>query len=194
MSVDKDNGSAEPVAIRQRRWLGDETWRDVRPQDDDENEEIKGYTYRTLYTAPPAPVSAEPVKLEVWCGSMPESNGKSNFTATLRRKGAALFDSNCFTFARSEYPDRVRYEADSMRFLIGEIDKEPFILDYDGDKYSGYVAPPKDSDLKDAEIERGWHETFSTSNPYCPCNLKSFTKAVRWTLRAIAAKEARKHG
>ncbi|CAG2152545.1 hypothetical protein LMG19282_04213 [Cupriavidus campinensis] len=35
-------------------------------------------------------------------------------------------------------------------------------------------------------IEQGWHRTFSTSNPYCPCNLKSFTKAVRWAEHAIA--------
>jgi hypothetical protein len=39
--------------------------------------------------------------------------------------------------------------------------------------------------LTDAEIEAGWHQTFSTSNPYCPCNLKSFTKAVRWAQHAI---------
>lgn len=91
----------------------------------------------------------KPVLMEVWYGSMPESNGKSNFSATLRRKGASLFDTNCYTFARSEYPDRVRYEADSMRFLIGEIDKEPFILDYDADKHSGYVARPS-ADAKDS--------------------------------------------
>jgi len=103
-----------------------------------------------LYTAPPAPVSAEPVLMEVWYGSMPESNGRSNFTAILRRKGASMFDTDGFTIARSEYPERVRYDADCVRYLIGEIDKKPFILDYDGDKHSGYVAPPstnaKDSD------------------------------------------------
>jgi len=38
--------------------------------------------------------------------------------------------------------------------------------------------------LTDAQIEAGWHQTFSTSNPYCPCNLKSFTKAVRWAEHA----------
>ncbi len=45
--------------------------------------------------------------------------------------------------------------------------------------------------LTDNQIESGWHQTFSTSNPYCPCNLKSFTKAVRWTLAAIAASTAK---
>jgi hypothetical protein len=38
--------------------------------------------------------------------------------------------------------------------------------------------------LTDAEIKAGWEKTFSTDNPYCPCNLKSFTKAVNWALKA----------
>jgi hypothetical protein len=40
--------------------------------------------------------------------------------------------------------------------------------------------------LSDEQIENGWRDTFSTDNPYCPCNLKSFTKAVRWAERHIA--------
>lgn len=36
------------------------------------------------------------------------------------------------------------------------------------------------------KIEKGWRDTFSTDNPYCPCNLKSFTKAVRWAEWALA--------
>jgi hypothetical protein len=38
--------------------------------------------------------------------------------------------------------------------------------------------------LTDAQIEAGWRQTFSTDNPYCPCNLQSFTKSVRWVERA----------
>lgn len=38
--------------------------------------------------------------------------------------------------------------------------------------------------LTDAQIEAGWRQTFSTDNPFCPCNLKSFTKAVRWAEHA----------
>lgn len=34
--------------------------------------------------------------------------------------------------------------------------------------------------LTDAVVRRGWQHTFSTENPFCPCDLKSFTKAVRW--------------
>lgn len=71
-------------------------------------------------------------ELEVWYGAMPESNGKSNFTAILKRKGCGI------TLDRSEYPDRVRYEADRARYLIGDLDEEPCILDYDADKHSGY--------------------------------------------------------
>lgn len=94
--------------------------------------------------AEPAPAQDEQQPpLTVWEGSMPESNGKSNFTAVLMRKGSDLFDgiSGGMTIARSEYPDRVRYEADCVRWLIGEIKEEPCITDYDSDKHSGYAAP-----------------------------------------------------
>lgn len=43
-----------------------------------------------------------------------------------------------------------------------------------------------DPRLKYGAIEDGWHKTFSTQNPYCPCDLNSFTKAVRWAESAIA--------
>ena len=66
-------------------------------------------------------------KLQVWFGSMPESNGKTNWTAILH--------SGDFTdgiqLERSEYKDRVRYEADRARYLIGELTERPCILDYD---------------------------------------------------------------
>jgi hypothetical protein len=77
--------------------------------------------------------------LTVWYGSMPESNGKSNWTAILHRGDI----SDGFTIDRSEYPDRVRYEADRVRWLIGETAKEPCILDYDADKHSTYA--PRDA-------------------------------------------------
>jgi hypothetical protein len=80
-----------------------------------------------------------PVALTVWYGSMPETNGKENWTAIIHRKGACI--SEGITIDRSEYPDRVRYEADRMRCLIGEIQDEPDILAYDADKRSDYVYP-----------------------------------------------------
>ena len=95
-----------------------------------------------LRAALSAQQSARQPELTVWEGPMPESNGKSNFTAVLMRKGANLFDgiAGGMTIARSEYPDRVRYEADCVRWLIGELDNEPCIIDYDADKHSGYVS------------------------------------------------------
>jgi hypothetical protein len=85
-----------------------------------------------------APQAEQPA-LTVWNGPMPESNGKSNFTAILMRKGGKVWDG--ITLDRSEYPDRVRYEADRVRYLLGEMAEPPFILDYDADKHSGYVEP-----------------------------------------------------
>lgn len=80
--------------------------------------------------------------LTVWYGSMPETNGKTNWTAILHRKGECL--SEGITLDRSEYPDRVRYEADRVRYLIGELTEEPDILAYDANAHSGYVSPNKD--------------------------------------------------
>ncbi|MDF8363319.1 MULTISPECIES: hypothetical protein [Achromobacter] len=110
-----------------------------------------GYTWHGgMQWTPPdaAPQASEAVRpaLAVWYGSMPESNGKSNWTAILHRKGDGLMDGPHITIDRSEYPDRVRYEADRLRFLIGEIDKEPWILDYDADKCD---APQADKDAGD---------------------------------------------
>lgn len=77
--------------------------------------------------------------LQVWYGAMPETNGKTNWTAILHRKGDHLWEG--ITIDRSEYPDRVRYEADRMRHLIGELADEPDILAYDAEAHSGYVYP-----------------------------------------------------
>jgi hypothetical protein len=81
--------------------------------------------------------------LQVSYGAWPESNGKSNFTAILHRGDI----SRGITIDRSEYPDRVRYEADRVRWLIGELSEEPFILDYDANKHSGYKAPEPEAPL-----------------------------------------------
>ncbi|HCB2886517.1 TPA: DUF551 domain-containing protein [Citrobacter freundii] len=57
----------------------------------------------------------------------------------LHRKGQHPWEG--ITIDCSEYPDRVRYEADRMRHLIGELADEPDILAYDADAHSGYVNP-----------------------------------------------------
>lgn len=80
-------------------------------------------------------------RLTVWYGDMPETNGRSNWTAILRRVDPIDKWDQGFCFARSEYPDRVRYEADRMRWIIGELEERPDILAYDPDLHSGYVPP-----------------------------------------------------
>jgi len=80
---------------------------------------------------------AVPDSLTVWFGSMPESNGKQNWTAILHKGDI----TEGFTLARSEYHDRVRYDADSVRYLIGEIETEPSILNYDGELIAAPKAP-----------------------------------------------------
>lgn len=77
-------------------------------------------------------------QLTVWEGAMPESNGRSNFTALLVRKDGGIFDTDAHTIAQSEYPGRVKYEADRVRYLIGELAERPDILAYDADTHSDY--------------------------------------------------------
>lgn len=72
---------------------------------------------------------ATPIKLKVWYGSLPESNGKYNWTAILHRSNESFM--NGITIDVSEFSDRVLYEADRMRFMIDEISVEPDIMDYD---------------------------------------------------------------
>ena len=75
-------------------------------------------------------------RLTVRLMSFPESNGKRNWTALLVRVDA--WDGligNCggVTIARGELWNRVAYEAERTKLLIGERDTEPFILDYGDD-------------------------------------------------------------
>lgn len=90
-----------------------------------------------LYAAPQSP------KLEVWFGPMPESNGKTNWTAILHTGDI----TSGFTIARSEFKDRVRYDADSVRHMIGELPDRPDILAYDGNLIEAPPAPLKVTDM-----------------------------------------------
>lgn len=58
----------------------------------------------------------------------------------------------------SEYPERVRYEADRVRHIIGELKEEPDILAYDADEHSGYVKPGNSPVIPDgsADMLRRW--------------------------------------
>ena len=80
--------------------------------------------------------AAQQPRLKVRVTAFPESNGKQNWTALLVR--ADKWDGlvgNCggISLARGEMWNRVAYEAECARFLIGERDTEPFILDYGDD-------------------------------------------------------------
>jgi hypothetical protein len=75
-------------------------------------------------------------RLTVRLTAFPESNGKRNWTAMFVR--VKPFDGligNCggITIARGEHWNRVAYEAECAKFLLGERDTEPFILDYGDD-------------------------------------------------------------
>ena len=97
-------------------------------------------------------------ELTVWYGSMPESNGKANWTAILHRKG----EGRCmdgFTIDRSEYPGRVLYAADRVRYLIGEKSERPSILDYDADAHSGYVKTGNSPVITDQPL--AWKVIFT---------------------------------
>ena len=75
-------------------------------------------------------------KLTVVLKSFPESNGKRNWTAMFKR--VEKFDGligSCggITIAQGELWNRVAFYAERARFLLGERDTEPYILDYGDD-------------------------------------------------------------
>ena len=93
-----------------------------------QNDLSLAYAKLARYEAADAAPQPERKPLTVWFGAMPESNGKNNWSAILHNGN--VFDG--FTIARSEYTDQVRYEADMVRYLIGELPGRPDILKYDG--------------------------------------------------------------
>ena len=85
---------------------------------------------------PVMPIATHQPRLTVRLTSFPESNGKRNWTALLVRVDAwDGLPGNCggISLARGELWNRVAWEAERARFLIGERDTEPFILDYGDD-------------------------------------------------------------
>ncbi len=85
---------------------------------------------------PVMPIATQQPRLTVRLTSFPESNGKRNWTALLVRVDA--WDGlvgNCggISLAHGELWNRVAWKAECTRFLIGERDTEPFILDYGDD-------------------------------------------------------------
>jgi len=134
-------------------------------------------------------VQPDPRELTVWYGKMPESNGRENWTAILRPKykvtGVDLNGlMNGFCFARSEFPDRVRYEADLMRWVIGELAEKPRILAYDADLHSGYVPQPDPSDAQIAALVREGMR-IATTTP-----IEKVPEALRAALAAVKGGDA----
>lgn len=79
---------------------------------------------------------AQPVLVEqltVRIVSFPESNGKRNWTAMFVRTkpwGGLVGNAGGITIARGEFWNRVAYEAERARCLLGERATEPSILAY----------------------------------------------------------------
>lgn len=81
------------------------------------------------------PMGVQP-RLEVNFNAWPESNGKTNWTVILRRTGkwdGLVGNSGGIMLARGELWNRIAYEAECARYLIGERATEPSILDYSED-------------------------------------------------------------
>lgn len=75
-------------------------------------------------------------RLTVRLRSFPESNGKRNWTALLVRVdawGGLIGNCGGITIDRGECWNRVAYEAERAKLLIGERDTEPDIMDYGDD-------------------------------------------------------------
>ena len=75
-------------------------------------------------------------RLTVWLTNFPESNGKRNWTAMFVRTepwDGLRGNAGGITIARGEFWNRVAYEAERAKFLIGERDTEPHIRDYGDD-------------------------------------------------------------
>ena len=75
-------------------------------------------------------------RLTVKLCSFPESNGRRNWTAMITRDrpwSGLLGNCGGGTIDRGEYWNRIAYAAEQARFLLGERDTEPHILDYSTD-------------------------------------------------------------
>lgn len=80
-------------------------------------------------------LSTQP-RLTVRLVSFPESNGKRNWTAQLVRVGGfdgLVGSAGGITVAHGELWNRVAFEFERTRYLLGERDSEPYILDYGDD-------------------------------------------------------------
>lgn len=99
----------------------------------------RGGQVTAVYTTPQPSTDVSELdqpRLTVRLVSFPESNGKRNWTAQIVRVGG--FDGlvgtgGGITIAHGELWNRVAYEAERTKYLLGERDIEPHILDYGDD-------------------------------------------------------------
>lgn len=81
-------------------------------------------------------------ELEVIIRAFPESNGNQNWTAMLVRKdrtwNGLRGNAGGITIARGEYWNRVAYNAERTKFLIGAVSTEPSIKNYMHDTKEPY--------------------------------------------------------
>ncbi len=136
----------EPVAVME---LYESGWDLVENIDTDWLETLPFGT--KLYTTPP-----QHKPLTVRLVSYPESNGKTNWTAMFVRTqpwDGLVGNSGGITIDRSEYWNRVSYNAERARFLLGERNTEPSIMAYGKD-----VKTPEEWDGTDSEAAHGIKE------------------------------------
>lgn len=138
----------------------------------------------------PAPSAMQRNCLRVWLGPMPESNGKTNWTAILHNGDV----TQGITLARSEYPDRVRYEADRVRWLLGDLDKKPFLMDYDTDLHSGYREPPKPDHVAELSmLVKRLANLVSRTSPHAHLGAQALDYLKRHNLAGSTLREGEDH-
>lgn len=144
------------------------------------NENDVRYIRADLFQQSPAVAVPDQPKLTVWYGSMPESNGRENWTAILHNADDEGFDifTDGHTIDRSEYPERVKYAADRVRWLIGELPEKTFILDYDANKRSSYESEssPRITEQDAREISASEVYLFRRKGlePFLTCSRERF--------------------
>jgi hypothetical protein len=130
MSADQQNREAFAAFVKNN--LGD-----VAVMDNGRYISPKINNYWLLWEESRQRHSAQPaVPLTVRLASYPESNGKRNWTAMFARSqpwDGLIGSAGGITIAHGEYWNRVAYEAERARFLLGQRTTEPWILEYSGD-------------------------------------------------------------
>ena len=125
-----------------------------------------------------------------WC----EARGNQMLANFLRKQAsatseAAIAQPEPAMIDMSEYVERMPdglYRPIYKTDLLTATSTKPAEANYDSLINSVKKQPALQS-LTTEQIKKGWEATFSTDNPFYPCNLKSFTKAAHWAEHAMLA-------